>query len=182
MAATSTPGMLMTTINSCLSSSRNRVMTSTANFSAEHKEASWTRLTSSSHISSRQPFFQSFTSGNVKFQKVVTRAVSGAAEYKPLPGLPVDLRGQTTIFFPFHYKMPLLSFGLFFYKYCSCLAPSSLVSIHDTQTIYKKYEMNSFTYYLPPPFSLLHGIDTASKGQVYNCRWGFDWEDYIFCL
>ncbi|KAK7822743.1 enoyl-[acyl-carrier-protein] reductase [nadh] [Quercus suber] len=94
MAATSTPGMLMTTINSCLSSSRNRVMTNTANFSAEHKEASWTRLTSSSHISSRQPFFQSFTSGNVKFQKAVTRAVSGAAEYKPLPGLPVDLRGK----------------------------------------------------------------------------------------
>lgn len=94
MAATSTPGMLMTTINPCLSSSRKRIMTSTANFSTEYKEAAWTKLTSSSHISSRQPFLQSFTSGYVKFQKVVTRAMSGAAENNPLSGLPIDLRGK----------------------------------------------------------------------------------------
>jgi enoyl-[acyl-carrier protein] reductase I len=92
--------MLMTTINPCLSSSRKRIMTSTANFSTEYKEASWTKLTSSSHISSRQPFLQSFTSGHVKFQKVVTRAMSGAAENNPLSGLPIDLRGQTSISFP----------------------------------------------------------------------------------
>lgn len=69
-------------------------MTSTANFSTEYKEAAWTKLTSSSHISSRQPFLQSFTSGHVKFQKVVTRAMSGAAENNPLSGLPIDLRGK----------------------------------------------------------------------------------------
>ncbi|KAB1226695.1 Enoyl-[acyl-carrier-protein] reductase [NADH], chloroplastic [Morella rubra] len=94
MAATTTHGMVMTTINPYVSSSHKRSMTSTANFSTECKEASWTRLTSSSHISSRQQLFQSFTSGHVKFQKIITRAMSGADKNKPLPGLPIDLRGK----------------------------------------------------------------------------------------
>ncbi|KAB1226696.1 Enoyl-[acyl-carrier-protein] reductase [NADH], chloroplastic [Morella rubra] len=96
MAATTTPGMVMTTINPCVSSTRKRIMTSTAHSSTEYKEASWTRLTSSSHISfsSRHPLLQSFTSGDVKFQKIITRAMSGADENMPLPGLPIDLRGK----------------------------------------------------------------------------------------
>ncbi|XP_062166591.1 enoyl-[acyl-carrier-protein] reductase [NADH] 1, chloroplastic-like [Alnus glutinosa] len=94
MAATATPGVFMTTTNPCIYSSRKRITTSTANFSTQYKEASLTRLTSSSHISSRQPLFQSFRLGHVKSQKIITRAMSGADESKPLPGLPIDLRGK----------------------------------------------------------------------------------------
>lgn len=39
-------------------------------------------------------FFQSIFSAPIKFKKVVTRAMSAANENKPLPGLPVDLRGK----------------------------------------------------------------------------------------
>ncbi|KAE8125357.1 hypothetical protein FH972_020176 [Carpinus fangiana] len=94
MAMTATPGVLMTTTNPCISCSHKRFMTSTANISTQYKEASWTRLTSSSHVSSRQPLFQSCTSGHVKSQKIITRAMPGADESKPLPGLPIDLRGK----------------------------------------------------------------------------------------
>jgi enoyl-[acyl-carrier protein] reductase I len=108
MAATATPAVFMTTTNPCIYSSRKRITTSTANFSTQYKEASLTRLTSSSHISSRQPLFQSFTLGHVKSQKIITRAMSGADESKPLPGLPIDLRGQTSISFPNCIRIPFI--------------------------------------------------------------------------
>ncbi|KAM1850562.1 hypothetical protein ACFX13_014731 [Malus domestica] len=55
---------------------------------------SYEGLESSSHISATQPFFQSLKSGSAKSVKVVTRAMSKAAENTPLPGLPIDLRGN----------------------------------------------------------------------------------------
>lgn len=74
-------------------------MPSTANFGTELKSPMWKRLTSSSHISSRQSFFPSLTSSYVEnLEKVVTRAMSGPVENNPLPGLPIDLRGQTSSF------------------------------------------------------------------------------------
>uniref|UniRef100_A0A097DCT1 Enoyl-[acyl-carrier-protein] reductase [NADH], chloroplastic n=1 Tax=Vernicia fordii TaxID=73154 RepID=A0A097DCT1_VERFO len=94
MAVAATPSIRMAIINPCLSSSRKVFMSSTASFSSESKEASWTRLKSSSHILSSQPFFQSLTSVPLKLTKVVTKAMSAANENKPLPGLPVDLRGK----------------------------------------------------------------------------------------
>lgn len=94
MAATATSGVFMTSINPSISSSHKKIMTSTATFNTD-KEAPWTRLTSSSQISSRQPLFQSFKSGPVKSQKIITRAMSGAYENTPLSGLPIDLRGKT---------------------------------------------------------------------------------------
>lgn len=93
MAATATSGVFMTSINPSISSSHKKIMTSTATFNTD-KEAPWTRLTSSSQISSRQPLFQSFKSGPVKSQKIITRAMSGAYENTPLSGLPIDLRGK----------------------------------------------------------------------------------------
>ncbi|KAL9336250.1 hypothetical protein Peur_070738 [Populus x canadensis] len=94
MATAATPATNMAMIKPCISSSRKVFMSSAASFSTESKEASWNRLTSSSHISSSQPFFQSIFSAPIKFKKGVTRAMSAANENKPLPGLPVDLRGK----------------------------------------------------------------------------------------
>lgn len=94
MATAATPATNMAMIKPCISSSCKVFMSSAASFSTESKEASRNRLTSSSHISSRQPFFQSIFSPPIKFKKLVTRAMSAANENKPLPGLPVDLRGK----------------------------------------------------------------------------------------
>ncbi|KAJ6778781.1 ENOYL-[ACYL-CARRIER-PROTEIN] REDUCTASE [NADH] CHLOROPLASTIC-LIKE [Salix koriyanagi] len=91
MATAATPATNMAMIKPCISSSRKVFMSSTASFSTESKEASWHRLTSSSHISSS---FRSIFSAPIKFKKVVTRAMSSENENKPLPGLPVDLRGK----------------------------------------------------------------------------------------
>ncbi|XP_065856805.1 enoyl-[acyl-carrier-protein] reductase [NADH], chloroplastic [Euphorbia lathyris] len=94
MAAAATPRTHMATINLCLSSSRKVFSSSIASFSTESKDASRNRLRSSSHISSRQPLFQSHTSVPMKFKKVITRAMSSANENVPLPGLSLDLRGK----------------------------------------------------------------------------------------
>ncbi|XP_022766791.1 enoyl-[acyl-carrier-protein] reductase [NADH], chloroplastic-like [Durio zibethinus] len=96
MVTAAAPGTYMATIKTCISSSSSRKMlvSGAMNISTEHKEAPWTRLASSSHISSRQPFLQRITSGPVKFEKFVTRAMSETNDNKPLPGLPVDLRGK----------------------------------------------------------------------------------------
>lgn len=91
MATAATPATNMAMIKPCISSSRKVFMSSTASFSTESKEASWNRLTSSSDISSS---FRSIFSAPIKFKKVVTRAMSSENENKPLPGLPVDLRGK----------------------------------------------------------------------------------------
>ncbi|XVE96092.1 hypothetical protein REPUB_Repub02eG0191400 [Reevesia pubescens] len=95
MGTTAAPGTYMATIKPCISSSSRKMLVSSAvNISSEHKETSWTRLASSSHISSRQPCLRRITSGPVKFEKFVTRAMSETNDLKPLPGLPVDLQGK----------------------------------------------------------------------------------------
>ncbi|XVE61249.1 hypothetical protein DITRI_Ditri06bG0024600 [Diplodiscus trichospermus] len=93
MGTATAPGSYLTTIKPCISSSRKMLISSIVNISTEHKEASWTRLASSSNISSRQPFLHRITSGPVKFEKFVTRAMSETND-KPLSGLPIDLRGK----------------------------------------------------------------------------------------
>ncbi|KAA8518261.1 hypothetical protein F0562_015856 [Nyssa sinensis] len=94
MAATATPGMHMATIKPCTYSSRKVFKSGTAIFNTEIKRASWTRLASSSHISSTQPLFQNFTSTLVKLERVVTKAMSEPSDNKPVSGLPIDLRGK----------------------------------------------------------------------------------------
>ncbi|OAY43151.1 enoyl-[acyl-carrier-protein] reductase [NADH], chloroplastic [Manihot esculenta] len=94
MAVAATPSTHMATINPCLSSSNKVFMSSIARFNTESKEVSWTRLKSSSHITSKLPFSRSLTSVPVTYKRVVTRAMSAPNEDKPLPGLPIDLRGK----------------------------------------------------------------------------------------
>lgn len=94
MAATANPSMHMATANPCISSSRKIIKPSTASFVTKVKRAAWSRLTSSSHLSSARLFFQNSTSTPARFEKVVTKAMADASENKPLPGLPVDLRGK----------------------------------------------------------------------------------------
>ncbi|KAH0971939.1 hypothetical protein GBA52_024095 [Prunus armeniaca] len=94
MATTTTPGSHMAAVKPCISSSRRTYTSGTANFGTNSEVGVWRRLKSSSHISATQPFFQSFKSGHTKSVKAVTRAMSGADENSPLPGLPIDLRGK----------------------------------------------------------------------------------------
>jgi len=94
MATTAAPGSQMAAIKPCVSSSRRTYMSCTANFGANSEVTASKGLRSSSHISSRQPFFQSMQSGPTKSVKAITRAMSAGAENTPLPGLPVDLRGK----------------------------------------------------------------------------------------
>ena len=92
MAATATPSMHIAA-KLCISASSKVSKSSIASFGTKARGASWTRLKSSSHISSTRPLFQSFTSTPAKFEKVVTKALSETSENKPLSGLPIDLRG-----------------------------------------------------------------------------------------
>ncbi|XWS56192.1 hypothetical protein CRYUN_Cryun09bG0065200 [Craigia yunnanensis] len=91
MGTAAAPSSYMSTIKPCISSSRKMLVSSVVSISTE---ASWTRLASSSHISSRQPFLHRITSGPVKFEKFLTIAKSEANDNKPLSGLPIDLRGK----------------------------------------------------------------------------------------
>jgi enoyl-[acyl-carrier protein] reductase I len=94
MATATVPGIHMAAIYPCISSARKDYLPNTTSFSVECKEGSWTGLFSSSHISPRQPLFNSLKSKPVKCGTVVTRAMSSTNDNKPLPGLPIDLRGK----------------------------------------------------------------------------------------
>lgn len=67
---------------------------SVAVFSSGIRQSSWTKLTSSSHISSTHVISQNITSSPVKFNRMVTKAISESNDTNPLPGLPIDLRGK----------------------------------------------------------------------------------------
>ncbi|XP_062112218.1 enoyl-[acyl-carrier-protein] reductase [NADH], chloroplastic-like [Humulus lupulus] len=95
MASTATHAMHIVPVKPCINCSSRKFLPTTANFSTGLKSPMWKRLTSSSHISSRQSLVPSLISSQSKnFEKVVTRAMSGAVENTPLPGLPIDLRGK----------------------------------------------------------------------------------------
>ncbi|KAM1184789.1 hypothetical protein PS2_013864 [Malus domestica] len=94
MAMTAAPGSHMAAVKPCISSSQRTYMSCTAKFGTNSEVGVWRRLKSSSHISAIQSFSQSLKSGPAKSVKVFTRAMSGAAENSPLPGLPIDLRGK----------------------------------------------------------------------------------------
>lgn len=84
----------MAAVKPCISSSHRGVKAGVAVVGGNSKGASWTKLSSASHISSGQPFLRSFTSSSVKFDKVVTRAMAESSTNKPISGLPIDLKGQ----------------------------------------------------------------------------------------
>lgn len=94
MAATAACSLQMAAVRPCISSSHRGVKAGVAVVGGNSKGASWTKLSSASHISSVQPFLQSFTSSSVKFDKVVTRAMAESSTNKPISGLPIDLKGK----------------------------------------------------------------------------------------
>ncbi|KAJ4705575.1 Enoyl-[acyl-carrier-protein] reductase [Melia azedarach] len=94
MTAAASSGTQMAAIKSCIFSSRKTFLPSKATFTTKFENAPSKRLANSSCISDRKPFLQSFTTGPVKSVNVVTRAMSADNESKPLPGLPIDLRGK----------------------------------------------------------------------------------------
>nr|GEX81831.1 enoyl-[acyl-carrier-protein] reductase [NADH], chloroplastic-like [Tanacetum cinerariifolium] len=59
-----------------------------------NREASWMKLKSTCHISSTQAVSHNVVSNPVKFNRFVTKAMSESNDTKPLPGLPVDLKGK----------------------------------------------------------------------------------------
>ncbi|KAK9999751.1 hypothetical protein SO802_019354 [Lithocarpus litseifolius] len=94
MATTAASSLQIATARPCISSSRRLFKAGTAILGGNSKAVSWNKLTSACHISFIQPFQQSFTSSSIKFDKVVTKAMSEATENKPISGLPIDLRGK----------------------------------------------------------------------------------------
>ncbi|KAK6925704.1 hypothetical protein RJ641_007423 [Dillenia turbinata] len=95
MAASAASGMQIATARPCITSSRKFFQGGAAFLSADPKGSSWLKLSSAHQISSVQPFQQrNFASSLAKFNQVVTKAVAESGESKPLPGLPIDLRGK----------------------------------------------------------------------------------------
>ncbi|XP_077210418.1 enoyl-[acyl-carrier-protein] reductase [NADH], chloroplastic-like [Tasmannia lanceolata] len=94
MAAMVGSGLQMATTRSCICSSRKICNATSVILKADGKAVLRTVLTSSSHISSVQSFFRSFTSTPANFYKVITKASSGANEKGAASGLPIDLRGK----------------------------------------------------------------------------------------
>jgi enoyl-[acyl-carrier protein] reductase I len=94
MAATATPSMNIATTKLCISSLRNVCKPSIACVSTEIRGSSFAGLRSSFHISSTLPLSQNLTFAPKKFHRFVTKAMSESSDLKPLPGLPIDLRGK----------------------------------------------------------------------------------------
>ncbi|KAK1367447.1 enoyl-[acyl-carrier-protein] reductase [NADH], chloroplastic-like [Heracleum sosnowskyi] len=94
MASITTPTMHLAKGQLCFTASGKVCQPSIANFSTEVKGAPWTGLKSSLHVSSARSLSHNLTYAPVKFERLVTKAMSEASDLKPLPGLPIDLRGK----------------------------------------------------------------------------------------
>ncbi|KAG8484908.1 hypothetical protein CXB51_021301 [Gossypium anomalum] len=95
MAATAASGLQLASARPCIASSRRVFKAGAANLDVNSKAVSWTKLVSACHLSqSLEPFRRSFASSSVKFDKVVTKAMSESSENKPVSGLPIDLKGK----------------------------------------------------------------------------------------
>eukprot|EP00268_Persea_americana_P014236 TRINITY_DN1630_c0_g1_i1.p1 TRINITY_DN1630_c0_g1~~TRINITY_DN1630_c0_g1_i1.p1 ORF type:complete len:392 (-),score=94.48 TRINITY_DN1630_c0_g1_i1:236-1411(-) len=93
MAAVGASGLQMATTRPCISSSRI-CKASPSGLGTNLKSFHVSKLTSSSQFSSIQPLFLSSPSTLLKFDKVVTKAMSGTSEEKANSVLPIDLRGK----------------------------------------------------------------------------------------
>lgn len=94
MAATATPATNIAILKPCICAYRNTSKPSLLNLVSDFKGESWTKLRSSLHISSTWSLNQNFGSSPLKFQRIVTKAMSEASNPEPLSGLPIDLRGK----------------------------------------------------------------------------------------
>jgi enoyl-[acyl-carrier protein] reductase I len=116
MATTASSSLQIAAARPCISSSRRLFKAGAAILGGNSKAATWNKLTSACHISSVQPFQRSFTSSSIKFNKVATKAMSNTSENKPVSGLPIDLRGQFSLF-----CFPQLFFGFEFFFFFVCM-------------------------------------------------------------
>lgn len=94
MAATAATGLQISAARPSILSTNRIFKACAASVGADSKGISWARLASACHISSLQRFQRNFMSSPVKFEKVVTRAMSESGENKPASGLPIDLKGK----------------------------------------------------------------------------------------
>ncbi|KAI7991926.1 hypothetical protein LOK49_LG12G00784 [Camellia lanceoleosa] len=94
MAATAATGLQISAARPSVSYTNRIFKACAASVGADSKGISWARLASACHISSLQHFQRNFMSSPVKFEKVVTRAMSESGENKPASGLPIDLKGK----------------------------------------------------------------------------------------
>ncbi|KAL2228273.1 enoyl-[acyl-carrier-protein] reductase [NADH], chloroplastic [Sesamum indicum] len=94
MAATATPSTQIATPKPCISASCKTSRSRIACFGSETKGTSWTKLRSSSLISATQSLSKSYDCKPFKSERHVVKAMSGASDKQPLPGLPIDLRGK----------------------------------------------------------------------------------------
>lgn len=96
MAANTTPGLQIQATKQCIPASQNVSKMSTMSFNFGSKRKSFTDFRSSSHISLAKPI-HSFKLAPIKFERMVTKAMSGASEQVPVSGLPIDLRGCSEV-------------------------------------------------------------------------------------
>ncbi|KAF3452603.1 hypothetical protein FNV43_RR03036 [Rhamnella rubrinervis] len=94
MATTAASSLQMATARPCISSSHRAFKVGAAMLCGSSKVTPWAKLSSSNHVSSLLTFQRNFASSSVKFEKVVTKAMSEASETKVVPGLPIDLKGK----------------------------------------------------------------------------------------
>ncbi|KAI3446425.1 hypothetical protein Pfo_003090 [Paulownia fortunei] len=94
MAATATPSTQVVTPKPCFYASHRISRSSIAYFGNETNGASWTKLRSSSFLPATRSFSKTYDCNLLKFERHGIKALSGASDKQPLPGLPVDLRGK----------------------------------------------------------------------------------------
>ncbi|XP_054783101.1 enoyl-[acyl-carrier-protein] reductase [NADH], chloroplastic-like [Prosopis cineraria] len=94
MATTSVSNLQVAMSRSSIPSSQKLANASAAGFSVKPKARSWNGLASVRHVASVQPFQHGLTSRSIKFDKIVTKAISESSENKPVSGLPIDLKGK----------------------------------------------------------------------------------------
>ncbi|CAL5196820.1 unnamed protein product [Lathyrus oleraceus] len=97
MATTSISTLQIAMSRSCIPSSQKFADVSTEICVGKSKGGSWNKLVSACHVASVQPFQRSFTSSSVKSVKFATKAVSESSETSPISGLPINLKGGSSI-------------------------------------------------------------------------------------
>lgn len=95
MAGTAIPRTQIAMLKPCISAARRTPSSSIAAcFGNEVKGITCAKIRSSSFISTTELFSKSFNCNPLKSGRNLIKAVSGASDKQPLPGLPVDLRGK----------------------------------------------------------------------------------------
>ncbi|CAA0842804.1 Enoyl- [Striga hermonthica] len=94
MAANATPGTHILSPKSLVPASHANCRPSIAYFGNETKGTSWTKLRSSFSQPETQSFSKTYEINWSKCERLCVKAMSGASEKQPLPGLSVDLRGK----------------------------------------------------------------------------------------